>query len=321
MRKRRLAPLALAASFAILASCGRGGDGGDVARWPTRTVRFVTPLAAGGGPDLVARLLAAKLSARWQQSVIVDNRPGGDGIVAARAVIDAADNHTLLFAPNSIVTANLADGAAPYTADDFAPVASVVDVPIAVVSGAALAATGVRELLDLARQRPGRITYTTVFGAPQIVWSRLLRDRAVDMPLVGYRNPNIAIPDLIEGRVGVALLPLGTTLSGVRNGQLRLLAVLSERRSIVMPDVPTVAEAGVPEATAPGALGVFALHDIAAARRDSIAADIAAELREPALIKQLLTAGFETLPMGPAEYAAALSAQRMSLAASRKVMP
>ena len=132
MRKRRLAPLALAASFAILASCGRGGDGGDVARWPTRTVRFVTPLAAGGGPDLVARLLAAKLSARWQQSVIVDNRPGGDGIVAARAVIDAADNHTLLFAPNSIVTANLADGAAPYTADDFAPVASVVDVPIAV---------------------------------------------------------------------------------------------------------------------------------------------------------------------------------------------
>jgi tripartite-type tricarboxylate transporter receptor subunit TctC len=316
MRRPRVAPLAIAASIAILASCGRGGDGGEAARWPARTVRFVTPLAAGGGPDLVARLLAQKLSARWQQPVIVDNRPGGDGIVAARAVIDAADDHTLLFAPNSIVTANLAGGAAPYAAEDFVPIASVVDVPIAVVSGAAFDAAGVLELLDLARQRPGRITYTAVFGAPQIVWSRLLADRGIDMPLVGYRNPNIAIPDLIEGRVGVALLPLGTTLGGVRNGQLRLLAVLSERRSSVMPSVPTIAEAGVAEATAAGALGVFALRDIAAVRRDSIAADIAAELREPALIKQLLTAGFETLSMGPAGYAAALGAQRTSLLAA-----
>jgi tripartite-type tricarboxylate transporter receptor subunit TctC len=314
----RLRRLALAAVVAALAAtCSQDRDRRDTAQWPRRTVRFVTPLAAGGGPDLVARVLAEELSAGWDHSVIVDNRPGGDGIVAARAVLDAADDHTLLFAPGSIVTANLVDGEAPYTADDFVPIASVVDVPIAVVCGGSAAATSVRELLELARQQPGRITYTTVFGAPHIIWRRLLVARGLDMPLVGYRNPNIAIPDLIEARVSVALLPLGTTLGAVRNGQLRLLAVLSERRSSVVPEVPTIAEAGVPEATAAGSLGVFALKGIAAAQRDALAAHIAMALAKASVKQRLFTAGFETMSTGPAQYANALSAQRASLAGTR----
>lgn len=186
----------------------------------------------------------------------------------------------MLFGPNSIVTANPVMRSLPYAVEDFTPIASVVDVPIAVVTGASVSGS-LQDVLARARSAPGSITYTTVFGAPQIVWTRLLRDRGIDMPLVGYRNPNVAIPDLIARRVHVALLPLGTTLGSVRSGQLRLLAVLSERRSAVVPDIPTIGEAGLPEYSADGGLGLFATRGHSSAQREWIAAQVQAVLADP----------------------------------------
>lgn len=296
----------------VCVTCTRGPRATTPPHWPSHAVRLVTPLAAGGGPDLVARTLSEALAARWRQPVVVDNRPGGDGVVAAQAVLDATDDHTLLFGPNSIVTANAVMRSLPYAVEDFVPIASVVDVPIAVVTGASTSGS-LQDVLARAQSAAGSMTYTTVFGAPHIVWARLLRDRGIDMPLVGYRNPNIAIPDLIERRVHIALLPLGTTLGPVRSGQLRLLAVLSERRSGVVPDIPTIGEAGLPGYSADGGLGLFAARGDAAARREWIAGEVQAVLADRSLKDRLGTAGFEILADGPEQYESRLARQRAHL--------
>jgi tripartite-type tricarboxylate transporter receptor subunit TctC len=303
--------IALAATFT--AACAGEPASSSAPQWPTRAVRLIMPLAAGGGPDLVARSIGEALSKRWQQPVIVDNRPGGDAVVAARAVIDAADDHTLLFGPNSVVTANLISRSASYSETDFVPIAAVVEVPIAVITGASNDVASLDILLAQARRAPGAITHTTVFGAPQMMWTQLLKDQAIDMPMVGYRNPNVAIPDLIENRVQVAVLPLGTTLPAVRAGQVRVLTLLTTRRSALVPDVPTIGEAGYPQYAVPGALGFFAVPGPASDRRDWIAGEIQAVLGEPALASQLLTAGFEVRYAGPGDYASSLDRERAQL--------
>lgn len=312
-RRSSFATATLMALIALVPAVSCMGDRrATTPHWPSHAVRLVTPLAAGGGPDLVARTLSEALAVRWRQPVIVDNRPGGDGVVAAQAVVDAADDHTLLFAPNSIVTANAVMRSLPYAVEDFIPIASVVDVPIAVVTGASVSGS-LQDVLARAQSVPGSTTYTTVFGAPQIVWARLLRDRGIDMPLVSYRNPNAAIPDLIARRVHIALLPLGTTLGSVRSGHLRLLAVLSEHRSGVVPDIPTIGEAGLPEYSADGGLGLFAARGHSSARREWIAGEVQAVLAAQSLKDRLRTVGFETLADGPEEYASRLARQRAHL--------
>jgi tripartite-type tricarboxylate transporter receptor subunit TctC len=274
---------------------------------------LIAPLAAGGGPDLVARTLANGLAVRWKQPVIVDNRPGGDGVVAVRAVIDAADDHTLLFSPNSVVTANVTmHESLAYTAADLDPIASVVDVPIAIVT-AAMGPASLADLMEAARNAPGTVTYTSVFGAPQLVWSGMLRHASIEMSQVGYRNPNIALPDLIERRVSVALLPIGTVLGPMRARQVKLIAVLSARRSRVVPDVPSIAEAGYADFATEGGLGLFGATG-RLLRREWIAAEVQMVLSNEATANQLLQAGFEVLAAGPEEFAAKLATERSRLA-------
>lgn len=308
--------LLVAGVLAITVACARAGEPVSTPQWPSRTVRLITPLAAGGGPDLVARTVAEALAVRWRQAVIVDNRPGADGILAVRAVIDAADEHTLLFSPNSVVTANpIVRESLPYAIADVVPIAAIVDVPIAIVTGSSVAAKTLPDLLASAKRSPGTYAYTSVFGAPHLVWTALLKHAAIDMSLVGYRNPNVAIPDLIERRVHAALLPLGTILTAARAGNVRLLAILSSRRSAVVPDVPTIAEAGYGEFTADGALGLFSAGPQTSARREWIAAEVKAVTADEAVARKLLQAGFEVWFQGPREYSAALSEQRTRLGA------
>lgn len=311
----RLPPmLVIAAALMVAVGCGRDPGGIAPPSWPVRPVRLVLPLAAGGGPDLVARTVGEVLSARWHQPVVIDNRPGGDGVVAARAAIDASDDHTLLFAPNSVVTANVvAKPSLPYSLEDLVPIASIVEVPIALVVGASSSTTSLADLIAAAKRAPGALTHATVFGAPQLIWARLLADQAIDMPLVGYRNPNAAIPDVMENRVHVALLPLGTVLPALKAGQVRVLAIMTARRSSLVPDVATIAEAGYPDYASPGALGLFAADETTPARRQWIAAEVKAALAEPALTRRLLEVGFEMAFADPAAYAAALELERTAL--------
>jgi len=303
--------VAVMATIALVLLVGCSGPAPGSNAWPASSVRLVTPNAAGGGPDLVARTLATALAERWKKPVVVDNRPGADGIVAVRAIIDANDDHMLLFAPSSILAVNpVVRESLPYRVEDLAVISPVVDVPIAMVVGPAVTAASLDEFMAEVRSRPGALTYTTVFGAPQVLWQAFQQQHGLEMPLVGYRNPNVVIPDLTERRVHLALLPLGTVLGQVRTGTVRLLAIMSRQRSSVAPDVPTASEAGFAELTIEGGLGVFGLATMPAARRDWVASEIATALADPVVARRLSEAGFDALTYTPDEYSAVLSRQR-----------
>lgn len=300
---------------AAVAYYPRATPASGTAAWPDATVRMVALAAPGGGTDVVARILAEALAERWGRPVIVDNRPGADGVIAARALIGSRDGHTLLFSPSSIVTVNpLLRASLPYDPiHDLVPIAPVAEVVIGVVCAPSFEATSVAELVALARSRPRALTYTTVFGAPQLLWLALQRQAGVEMTLVGYRNPQAAIPDLLEGRVHVALLPLGTVLGQVRAGAVRLLAVMSLQRSPVVPDVPTLTEAGYPDLFGDGILGVFGPRGIDAERREWIAQEVAAVIADSRVAQRLWDLSYVASARTRPEYVAALDEQRSRL--------
>ncbi len=312
---RRLAALTLLigiiAGFAFYA---RGRSSSTAVVWPSGPVRLVTPNAAGGGPDLVARVVSTALTERWKRPVIVDNRPGAEGILAVRAMIDADDDHTLMVAPISVVTTNpLVRKSLPYRIDDLAPITTLVDVPIAVAVGRAFKATTIHELVSLAKTESRGLSYTTVFGAPQVLWRAFERQTGIEMSLVGYRNPNEAIPDLLAGRVHVALLPLGTVIPQARAGHLRILAILDAHRSGVAPEVPTLAEAGFPDLWIGGSLSLFSGRRMAMERRDWIHREVSGVLDDAGVRRRLLDAGFEVLTSSPLQFANSLEEHRTRL--------
>ena len=315
LEKRRLVTVMfLIGSVAIAGFYARGRSSSATAGWPSAPVRLVTPNAAGGGPDFAIRLISTALADRWKQPVVVDNRPGAEGILAVRALIDADDNHTLLVTPISAVTTNfLVRESVPYRADDLAPITTLFDVPIAVAVGRKFTATTIPELVSLAATEPRRLSYTTVFGAPQVLWRAFQRQAGIEMSLIGYRNPNEAIPDLMQGRVHVALLPLGTVISHARAGNVRILAVLDSRRSGVAPEVPTLAEAGYPDLGIRGAVGLFSGSLMATDRRDWIHREVSATLQDDSIRRRLLDAGFEVQTSSPAQFAHALDEHRTRL--------
>jgi tripartite-type tricarboxylate transporter receptor subunit TctC len=312
---RRLAIAALVVgSIAVAAFYARGRSSLVRAAWPTAAVRLLTPNAAGGGPDFAIRLMSAALAERWQHPVIVDNRPGAEGIMAVRAMIDADDDHTMMVAPISVATTNfVVRKSLPYSIDDLAPITTLFEVPIAVVVGHAFKAASIRELVAIASAESPRLSYTTVFGAPQVLWRAFERQAGIEMLLVGYRNPNEALPDLLEGRVHVALLPLGTVIPQVRAGNLRILALLDGQRSGVVPEIPTLAEAGYPELWIEGALGLFSARRMNTERRDWIHREVSGVLEGAVVQRQLLDAGFDVATSSPAEFAKTLGEHRTRL--------
>ena len=308
-----IAMILLAAGAA--AYCADARSAADSSNWPRGPVRLVTPMAAGGGPDVVGRILAEGLAERWKQPVIVDNRPGADGVLAARALIDARDGHTILFSPSSVVAVNpLMHESLPYNpTTDVVPIAPVVDAVIGMVCAPSFNAASIGELVTLARSKPRALTYTTVFGAPHLLWLALQRHTRIEMSPVGYRNPNAAIPDVLEGRVHVALLPLGTILGQVRAGKLRLIAITSTKRSPVVPDVPTLAEAGYPDFVVDGSLALFGQPAFAHERREWIAREVRAVLAEPRVVGRLLELGYDVDTRSPDAYTLSLQKQRSML--------
>lgn len=303
---------ALAAALAG-AALGATGAAAQAPAWPERPVRLVTLAAPGGGSDAVARTLAEALARRWGQPVLVDNRPGADGIVAVEAFLAARDGlHTLLFANSSTVSVNpLLHERLPYDpVRDLLPLAFVVEDFIAVVAAPSLPAGSLAELVELVRARPaGALNWAAVPGSPHLSFLAFQRAAGVEMTFVAYRNPLAAIPDLTQGRVQVALVPLGAVLGQVRAGAVRALAVASPRRAPAAPEVPTGAEAGWPDLGFSGGLGLFAPRDMPGGLRARIAVEVAEALREPDLARRLTTLGYVPRGDGPEAFAAVLAEQ------------
>ena len=219
--------------------------------YPSRTVRIIAPAAPGGATDILARILSAKLYESWGQIVQVDNRPGAGGVIGSEIVARApSDGYTLLMALTTHVTNPVLQVKLPYdTLQDFAPVSMVAVVPAALLVHPSLPVRSVKELVALARARPGELDYgTSGIGTAAHLAALLFSSMTgIRMVHVAYKGGAPAIYDLLGGQIS---LMFGSTASGaphVHAGKLHALAVTSPRRSPALPRVPTMVEAGLPD--------------------------------------------------------------------------
>ena len=280
------------------------------APWPQRTVRLILPLGAGSGSDIGARLFAERLTTRWGQPVVIENRPGGDGFVAITAFLSAHDDHTLLFAPTSTFTAHpILHQKLPYDPRDLVPIARVTNTLISLAVPSVIKVGSLKELIDLAHTDPGRLNRASVTGAVDIVLSGFLKSSDVEIAKVPYRDPVQAVTDLAQNRIQIYTSAFAIVQSQLQAGTIKALAMTNRTRAPTAPDIPTAAEAGYPALTFDGLVGLFGPPGMAPSLRERIAADIRAVAAEPGIEPRLLATGQILNPGTPAEFAAAIAEQ------------
>lgn len=218
--------------------------------YPTKPVRWLAPVLSGGAGDLIARTIAPKLSEAWGQQVIIDNRPGGGGTLGMSiAAKMPPDGYTLVLGVSSFVV--MAPGVYPKLAydpiKDFAPITQILSAPLILVAHPSLPARNVKELIALARARPGAVSYATPGnGSAAHLSMEMFRSMSGTQLLhVPYRGAPPALADVISGQVSVYMGTVPSSLPLVRAGRLRILATSGRARSRVIPDVPTVSESGL----------------------------------------------------------------------------
>lgn len=221
------------------------------APWPTKPIRFIVPLPAGSIADLVARIVAAKLSDRLGQPIIIDNRPGASGSIGAEAVARAApDGYTMGLATASThaIAVSLNPNLAYDPVKDFAPVSMISDSPYVLVVTKELAAKNIAELIAMAKAKPGALRYSTDGPASlaQFAGALFATMAGVEITPVPYHTATHAVIDLMQGRIEMQFGLVGASLPFIQQGKLRALAVTSRRRVDVLPDVPTLSESGLP---------------------------------------------------------------------------
>jgi tripartite-type tricarboxylate transporter receptor subunit TctC len=287
----------------------------SAADWPTRPVKFIVTLGPGSGTDIGARLLADRLTQRWGQPVIVENRPGGDGLIAINAFVSAHDDHVLLFAPSSSFTAHpfLHDNL-PYKPGDLVPITRVSNTILTVSVPIAMKASSLDDLEALARAEPGKLNWAGVTGANEFMFAGWLKHDGLSLTEVPYRNPVDAANDLAEGRVQVYHAALAIVRPQLDAGKIKLLAVTNTVRAPTEPKIPTAAEAGHPTLTMDGLVGLFAPPGMPLELRERITADIRA-IADATVADRLTITGQLMNIGGPDEFGRSIDAQRATVAA------
>ncbi len=275
--------------------------------WPSRPIRMVVPLSPGGFADVPGRILAARLSSSLGYNVFVENRPGAGGTIGADFVAKSApDGYTLLFTGTPHVISAWIYKKLPYDAlKDFEPVALVASGPYVLVVNPQLPVHSVRELVAAAKAQPGKIDYASSGnGSAQHLVSALFASMAgIELNHVPYKGSGPAMQDLLGGQVKVSFAGIPNVLPQVKAGRLRALAVSTPQRSPDLPDVPTVAEAGVPGYQATLWLNLAAPAGTAGDIVQRIYAETARALQDAELQQNFRSAGVEASPMSPQELA------------------
>ena len=281
------------------------------ASWPERTVRIVT-VAAGSSSDAVTRILADGLAKRWGQAVVVENRPSADHILTVQALVEARDGHTLLFVTHSAFTVNpLLHDKLPYDPQrDATPITLAVDDVLGVVAAPALPVSTLAELVAHARSKPREMNYYAVPGSPHLAYLAFQQHAGIETTYVPYRNFMNAVPDLANGRIHVMVLPFAGIRGAAEAGTVKLLAVTNAQRAPAAPNVPTVAEAGYPDFTFGGLLGLYGPKDMPGDLRERVATEVRAILSEPGMTARLANLGVNARGTTPAEFASILDEQR-----------
>ncbi|HEV8108258.1 MAG TPA: tripartite tricarboxylate transporter substrate binding protein [Burkholderiales bacterium] len=282
--------------------------------FPTKPVKIIVAFPPGGGTDIVARLLASRLGEAWGQAVIVENRAGASGTVGTEAAARAeADGHTLFMATMGNMTAN--QHLYPKMTVDplraFAPITKVVDVHFVFLANPALPAKGVQELIELAKKRPGEIAYSSSGpgGAPHLAMELFKRRAGVDLQHVPYKGSGPSFNDLIGGRVMLTMDSLVQSLPHIRAGRLKALAVLGPRRTALLPEVPTIAESGLPGYALANWFGLLAPAATPKQVLVQLSGDVLKILKQEDLQKKIADLGADVVGNSAEEFGAAMRAE------------
>jgi tripartite-type tricarboxylate transporter receptor subunit TctC len=281
-------------------------------RYPTKLIRIIVPFAPSGGTDILARALGARLSESLGQTVVVENRPGANSIIGTDAVAKSApDGHTLLFTTQVLTINPSLHASMPYNAErDFAPVTIAAAAPNLLAAHPSIPVTNVKQLIALARQKPGTLTIAAAgVGTPSHLAAELFRQMAkVDLLVVQYKGGGNSLADVAGGQVATTFGTLPSLTPLIEGGRLRALAVSGERRSPVLPKVPAVAE------TLPGFHSETWYAVLVPAKTPSdivtrLHAEIVKALGHPDVKQRLAAQGFESRGISPAEMARVIRAE------------
>jgi tripartite-type tricarboxylate transporter receptor subunit TctC len=286
--------------------------------YPQRAIKFILPFGPAAGVDITARLLGEKLAARWGKPVVVENRPGGDGLVAITAFTSANDDHTLLFVPASTFTAHpYAHEKLPYDAErDLLPITSVTTIVVALSAPASLNVKTLGEFIALARAKPDTLNVAAAAGNSDLILSSFIKTQGLPVARVPYRDIQQAPSDLAEARIHLLMSSYATMLPLVQAGKLRVLAVTSRKRVEIAADIPTVAEAGYPYLGLDSLIGMYGPRGMSMALREGIAADVRSIVEaDPTIAARLGVSGQVVDLRGPQEFAAGIKEIRDQLAA------
>ena len=297
----------IGALVVLFASAALGAD-----QYPARTVRVIVPFAPGGGTDIVARILGQHLSQRLAQSFVIENRPAGSGIVGADLVAKApADGYTLLFAFSSLSSSAKLFSQLPYDpVRDFAPVALATTSPLLAVVPASLPARNIAEFIAHARAHPGKLNYGSSGpgSSPHLATELFISMTGASMTHIAYKGIAPAVTALLADEVQFSLVPIAVGMPHVRSGKLRALGVAGQSRSSATPEVPTIAESGLPGFEVIGWWGVLAPAKTPRPAVDLINREIRGALDLPEVRRTLLDQGMDPAGGTPEQFGALIKA-------------
>jgi tripartite-type tricarboxylate transporter receptor subunit TctC len=303
-------PVRVVFAVAMIAMCGVAA----AQSYPVKPVTIVVPFAPGGGTDTGARIVAQQLNQRWGQSVIIENKPGAAGIVGVEyAARSAPDGYRLLMGNLGTQSVNPSLYKLPYNADAaFAPISLVAELPNVLVVNPALPVKTVKELLDLAKRRPAELLYSSSgAGGSMHLAAVLVEDIGrVKLTHVPYKGGGPAIQDLIGGHVQLSFPTVLETSSFIRAGRLRALGVTSEARSPALPDVPTLAQAGLAGYSSASWIGLLAPAGTPDAIITKVAGDVRDILGSGETRERLIAQGATPVGGTPAQFKLLIDAER-----------
>lgn len=305
----RSAVLTVAIAVAVV---GHAPAQDATAKFPNRQIRAIVGFSAGSGADLATRIVGEKLSELWKQPFITENRTGAGGALAAQGVAKAApDGHTLLAISAAHIIVPALTTSPPYSLRDFVSVATTVQIPNVLVVNPSLGVKSVKDLVAMAKAKPGELMFSSVgTGSGTHFAGELFKNlAAIDVRHIPYRGAPEALTDVLAGRVHFTFSPLSSVLPLLRNGEIVALAVAPKTRATALPDVPTVAEAGIDGYSWDTWFGMLAPADTPRTIVDVLNREIVRVIQLPEVRKQWETLGGEAMPLTSEEFDKYLSGQ------------
>ena len=306
-RRAFLAVLGGAAMPSLLRPRAAGAQPG----FPSKTIRIIIPFTPGGSNDVVGREIATGLQDRFKQTAIVENKPGGGGNIAYSYVAKSPpDGYVLMIAPASFtIGPHLSRNPVYNPVTDFTAIDLVADVPFAMVVPASLPVKSVQEFIALAKTSPNKLSFASVGpGTPQHLGGELFKMNAgVDLIHVPFRGATAVLPDLLAGRVDMFIGAINSLLPLIREGKLRALATTTSKRIDSMPEVPTMAEAGVPGVEVGSGVGLVAPAGTPPEVVETLNRTITAIIADPGFHQRMAAIGVDVVGTTPAAYAKSIS--------------